>query len=88
MDKKFDKSLLKNLKQNNYYTKILDFTGHKSSFISNYLNTDDLFKYIYDIRSSNIVNFTIVWIVKLSPNFLTNEIIPIGKKLGEKFYTF
>ena len=86
--KKFDKSLLKNLKQNNYYTKILDFTGHKSSFISNYLNTDDLFKYIYDIRSSNIVNFTIVWIAKLSPNFLTNEIIPIGKKLGEKFLYF
>lgn len=82
---KFDNHLLKNLHFENYNIKVLDFTGHKSSYISKYLSTNDLLNKVNDINSYNIINFTIIWIAKILPNFLTNEAIYLGKKLGKKF---
>ncbi|MDB9788521.1 hypothetical protein OAB52_01915 [Candidatus Thioglobus sp.] len=80
--RKYDQGLLSNLKKTGY-----QLTQHSLRPLDSAVfdSTIDLKKAL-DYQGALIVEFTRVWLAKVSPNFLTNEVLPIGKKLGSKFF--
>ena len=78
----YDQGLLKNLKKAGY-----QLTQHSLRPLdrSVFDKTVDLKKFL-NYQHAFIVEFTRIWLAKVSPNFLTNEMLPVGKKLGTKFF--
>ena len=80
--RKYDQGLLKNLKKAGYQLTQHSLRPLDSSVFN---NTVDLKKFLI-YQHGFIVEFTRIWLAKVSPNFLTNEMLSIGKKLGTRFF--
>jgi hypothetical protein len=84
--KKYDQGLLKKLKGTGYQLTQRSFTPYESHMFDETFTGAQMTKQFLNIYHLLIVEFTRVWLAKITPNFLTNESFPIGKKIGKQFF--
>ena len=58
----------------------------RPDLFDNILTESEIFQKYTNIKHSLIVNFTRLWLAKLSPNFLVNESLVYGKEIGKKIF--
>jgi hypothetical protein len=84
--KKYDEGLLRELKQVGYKLIHNSNAPYRSKYFDEIIAIPELLKKYDGAEHLSIVEYTRIWLAKITPNFLTNESLLIGKSLGKSFF--
>jgi len=84
--KKYDEGLFRELKQLGYKLIHNSNAPHRSKYFDEIIAVPELLKKYNGAEHLSIVEFTRIWLAKVAPNFLTNESLIFGKRLGKSFF--
>ena len=81
--KNYDEGLLKKLKQSGYKLIHSSNAPYRSKYFDHIISIPELLKRYKGAEHLSVVEFSRIWLAKISPNYFTNESLPAGKKLGK-----